>query len=81
MVPGAGVAYATLNNKHGPFSNVNARRAVWAALDRDAMVTAFGGPLVGQVGTHFIYPGSEGYEQAGGAAGPGSISTAIPPAT
>lgn len=70
VVPGGGVAYATLNNKHGPFSNVNARRAVWAALDRDAMVTAFGGPLVGQVGTHFIYPGSEGYAEAGGAAGP-----------
>ena len=35
------------------------------------MVAAFGGPVVGQLGTHFIYPGSEGYEQAGGAAGPG----------
>jgi peptide/nickel transport system substrate-binding protein len=69
-VPGAGVVYATLNNKQGPFSNVNARRALWAALDRKAMVTAFGGPVVGQLGTHFIYPGSEGYEQAGGAAGP-----------
>lgn len=68
--PGAGVAYVTLNNHQGPFSNVNARRAVWAALDRDAMVTAHGGPVVAQVGTHFIYPGSEGYEQAGGAAGP-----------
>jgi len=68
--PGSGVAYVTLNNHQGPFSNVNARRAVWAALDRDAMVTAFGGPVVGQVGTHFIYPGSDGYEQAGGAAGP-----------
>ena len=68
--PGTGVAYVTLNNHQGPFSNVNARRAVWAALDRNAMVTAHGGPVVAQVGTHFIYPGSEGYEQAGGAAGP-----------
>jgi peptide/nickel transport system substrate-binding protein len=70
-VPGAGVAYVALNNHEGPFSNVNARRAVWAALDREAMVNAFGGPVVGRLGTHFIYPGSEGYEQAGGAAGPG----------
>ena len=68
--PGTGVVYVTLNNHQGPFSNVNARRAVWAALDRNAMVTAHGGPVVGQVGTHFIYPGSEGYEQAGGVAGP-----------
>ncbi|HUA44159.1 MAG TPA: ABC transporter substrate-binding protein [Solirubrobacteraceae bacterium] len=70
VVPGAGIAYVTLNNHAGPFSNVNARRAVWAALNRDAMVNAYGGPVVGQVATHFIYPGSEGYEQAGGAAGP-----------
>lgn len=70
VVRGAGVAYITLNNKQGPFSNVDARRAVWASLDREAMVRAFGGSLVGQVGTHFIYPGSEGYEQAGGDAGP-----------
>jgi len=70
VVSGAGVAYVTLNNKHGPFSNVDARRAVWASLDREAMVRAFGGALLGQVGTHFIYPGSEGYEQAGGASGP-----------
>ena len=70
-----------LNNHEGPFSNVNARRAVWAALDREAMVAAFGGPVVGQLGTHSIYPGSEGYEQAGGAADQDSISTAIRPAT
>jgi peptide/nickel transport system substrate-binding protein len=68
--PGAGIAYVTLNNHEGPFSNVDARRALWAALNREAMVNAFGGPVVGQVGTHFIYPGSEGYELAGGAAGP-----------
>jgi peptide/nickel transport system substrate-binding protein len=69
-VPGTGVDYIVLNNKKGPFSNVNVRRALWAALNREAMVRANGGPVVGQLGTHFIYPGSEGYEQAGGDAGP-----------
>lgn len=70
VVPGAGVSFITLNNKQGPFSDVDARRALWASLDREAMVRASGGSSVGQLGTHFIYPGSEGYEQAGGAAGP-----------
>jgi peptide/nickel transport system substrate-binding protein len=70
VVPGAGIAFVTLNNHAGPFSDVNARRAVWVALNREAMVNAYGGPVVGQLGTHFIYPGSDGYEQAGGAAGP-----------
>jgi peptide/nickel transport system substrate-binding protein len=70
FTPGAGTYYASLNNAHGPFTNVNLRKAVWAALDRDAIVKIFGGPLVAQPMTHFLYPGVAGYEQAGGAAGP-----------
>ena len=67
---GAGDNYVALNNKTGPFSNVNVRKALWAALDRTAMLKVQGGEVVGQVGTHFIYPGSAGYAQAGGDAGP-----------
>jgi peptide/nickel transport system substrate-binding protein len=70
FTPGAGDHYMSLDNAHGPFKNVNVRRAVWAAMDRDAIVKARGGPLVAQPMTHFLYPGSGGYEQAGGAAGP-----------
>jgi peptide/nickel transport system substrate-binding protein len=70
FTPGAGTYYASLNNAHGPFTNINLRKAVWAALDRDAIVKVFGGPLVAQPMTHFLYPGVAGYEQAGGAAGP-----------
>jgi peptide/nickel transport system substrate-binding protein len=69
-VPGAGTYYVAVNNKQGPFSNVNARKALWAALDRTAMIQANGGPVAGQLATHFIYPGTMGYEQAGGDAGP-----------
>jgi peptide/nickel transport system substrate-binding protein len=69
-VPGAGEFYVTLNNSHGPFANINARKAVWAALDREAMVKASGGEIVGAPGTHFIYPGSLGFEQSGGDHGP-----------
>ena len=69
-VPGAGDHYLALNNKQGPFSNVNVRKAVWAALDRAAMIKADGGEVVAQVGTHFVYPTSLGYQQAGGDHGP-----------
>ncbi len=67
---GSGDHYLALNNSKGPFTNVNLRRAVWAAIDRGAIVKARGGPLVAAPMTHFIYPGVNGYDQAGGAAGP-----------
>jgi peptide/nickel transport system substrate-binding protein len=69
-VPGSGDHYIALNNSHGVFKNVNLRRAVYAAVDRTAMVKADGGTIVGQPGTHFITPGSDGFQQAGGYAGP-----------
>jgi peptide/nickel transport system substrate-binding protein len=69
-VPGAAVYYVALNNRRGPFSNVDVRKAVWAALDRDAMLKANGGAVAAALGTHFIYPGTEGYDAAGGDAGP-----------
>jgi peptide/nickel transport system substrate-binding protein len=60
----------SLNNKQGPFANLNLRRAVWAAMDREALVKASGGAVTGQVATHFIYPGTLGFTKAGGYAGP-----------
>jgi peptide/nickel transport system substrate-binding protein len=70
FTPGSGDHYLSMDNQAGVFKNVNIRRAMWAALDRMAIVKARGGLLVGSPGTHFIYPGSLGYEQSGGAAGP-----------
>jgi peptide/nickel transport system substrate-binding protein len=70
FTPGAGDHYASLNNHHGPFTNVNLRRAVWAAVDRAAIVKALGGSLVAAPMTHFIYPGVSGYQASGAAAGP-----------
>jgi peptide/nickel transport system substrate-binding protein len=70
FTPGSGDHYLTLDTQHGVFKNVNIRRAMWAALDRMAIVKARGGLLVATPGTHFIYPGVNGYDQAGGAAGP-----------
>ncbi len=67
---GAGDHYVAMNNRYGPFSNVNVRRALWAALDRAQMDKLDGGALVAQLGTHFIYPTSAGYDLAGGDKGP-----------
>jgi peptide/nickel transport system substrate-binding protein len=68
--PGAGSHYIGVNNKVGPFSNINLRRAFWAALNRTALDKARGGATVTDVMTHFIYPTINGFEQAGGLAGP-----------
>ncbi len=70
FTPGSGDHYVAVDNVHGPFANVDARKAFWAALDREAIVKARGGPLVAEPMTHFIYPGNAGYTEAGGAAGP-----------
>jgi peptide/nickel transport system substrate-binding protein len=68
--PGAGDHYIAVDNKQGPFANVNLRKALWAALNRTAMNKARGGELVTNVMTHFIYPEIPGFEQAGGLKGP-----------
>jgi peptide/nickel transport system substrate-binding protein len=68
--PGAGEAYVGVDNKQGPFSNLNVRKAFWAALDRLAMNKARGGELVANTMTHFIYPEIPGFQEAGGLAGP-----------
>jgi peptide/nickel transport system substrate-binding protein len=68
--PGAGEHWMSMNNKVGPFTNVNLRKAVYAALDRKAILRARGGELFGTAATHWIYPGIPGFEQAGGVTGP-----------
>jgi peptide/nickel transport system substrate-binding protein len=67
--PGGGTRYIAVNNKQGPFANLDLRKAFWAALDRVAMNKAAGGSLVADVGTHFLYPEIPGFEDAGGLAG------------
>ncbi|HEX6458870.1 MAG TPA: ABC transporter substrate-binding protein [Thermoleophilaceae bacterium] len=61
--------YATLNTQTPPFNNVNLRRAVVAAADRQAYLLARGGKLVGQVATHFLGPTDAAFNAAGGANG------------
>jgi peptide/nickel transport system substrate-binding protein len=63
--------YIALNNRVKPFDDPNVRKAIAAVMDRDAMRKAFGGPLVGDIPTHWIPPGQPGFDEAGGDKGPG----------
>jgi peptide/nickel transport system substrate-binding protein len=63
--PGAGSRYVALNTAIAPFDDANLRKAVAAALDRSQMRLVRGGATIGDVATHFIYPGVLGFEQAG----------------
>jgi peptide/nickel transport system substrate-binding protein len=63
--------YIALNTTVKPFDNVNVRKAITAAFDRTALRQAFGGPLVGDIPTHWIPPGQPGFAEAGGNDGPG----------
>jgi peptide/nickel transport system substrate-binding protein len=66
-----GNRYIAMNTKVAPFNNVNLRKAVVAATDRVALQLTRGGPIAGDIATHFIAPGAPGFEAAGGAKGPG----------
>jgi peptide/nickel transport system substrate-binding protein len=67
---GAGDRYVALNNSDGPFKNVDLRKAVWAAMNKEALNKLRGGKLVADNMTHFLWNGIAGFEEAGGYPGP-----------
>ncbi len=69
--PSQGNRYMSLNTKIKPFDNVNVRRAVSAAIDRDTLRLTRGGETLGPTATHFLPPEIPGFEEAGGLEGPG----------
>jgi peptide/nickel transport system substrate-binding protein len=76
--PGAGTRYAALNTAIPPFDDANVRKAVAAALDREQMRRVRGGAVIGDIGSHFLYPGVQGFEEAGGLEGTGADFLAHP---
>jgi peptide/nickel transport system substrate-binding protein len=68
--PGSGDRYVAINNSDGPFRNVNLRRALWAATNREALDKLRGGKLIADLMTHYLWSGVPGFEEAGGLAGP-----------
>jgi peptide/nickel transport system substrate-binding protein len=71
LAPSGGNRYVALNTQLPPFDDIDVRKAVLAAADREAMRLARGGELVGPIATHFIPPGVPGFEEAGGLEGAG----------
>ena len=63
--------YIAVRTDRPPFDNADVRKALTAAFDRNALRQAFGGPITGDIPTHWIPPGQPGFEEAGGAEGPG----------
>jgi peptide/nickel transport system substrate-binding protein len=78
FAPGAGTRYAALNTAIPPFDDANVRKAVAAALDREQMRRVRGGEVIGDVASHFLYPGVPGFEEAGGMEGTGDDFLAEP---
>jgi peptide/nickel transport system substrate-binding protein len=70
-LPGGGFRWFPLNSTIKPLDDINVRKAIIAAFDREAAIKARGGSFVGKPGTHFIPPGIPGFEEAGGEKGPG----------
>jgi len=71
FAPGGGSRYAALNTAIPPFNDANVRKAVAAALDREQMRRVRGGVVIGDIASHFLYPGVQGFEEAGGEQGTG----------
>lgn len=71
LSPGAGNRYVTINTALEPFDDEDVRKAVSAALDREQMRQVRGGEAVGDIASHFLYPGVLGFEEAGGHEGTG----------
>jgi peptide/nickel transport system substrate-binding protein len=78
LVESGGGRWAAMNTKAEPFDDPNVRKAVVAAFDRQGALLALGGKAVGEVATHFLPPGTPGFEQAGGAKGTGADFLASP---
>ena len=78
LVDSGGGRWAALNTTVAPFDDVNVRKAVVAAFNRQSVMYALGGKTVGTVASHFLPPGMPGFDQAGGAKGTGVDFLASP---
>ncbi len=70
QVPSGGYRWLPLNTTIKPLDNINVRKAILAAFDREAVRRVRGGRFIGDIATHFLPPGIPGFEEAGGIKGP-----------
>ena len=65
-MPSGGTRYIALNTTIKPFDNINVRKAIIAASNRNALRQTRGGAVLGDVATGWIPPGIPGFDEAGG---------------
>jgi peptide/nickel transport system substrate-binding protein len=66
FVPSGGTRYISFNTTVKPFDNVNVRKAVIAAANREALRQTRGGEVLGDIANGWLPPGIPGFEEAGG---------------
>ena len=66
FVPVGGTHYISLNTSVKPFDNLDVRKAIVAAANRNALRLTAGGEAVGDVAGGWIPPGIPGFDEAGG---------------
>jgi len=66
FAPAGGVLYIALNTTVKPFDNINVRKAIIAASDREALRLTTGGKVSGGIATGWLPPNLPGYKEAGG---------------
>jgi peptide/nickel transport system substrate-binding protein len=66
FVPGGGTHYISFNTTVKPFDNINIRKALIAASDRNALRLTAGGKIIGDIANGWIPPGIPGFDEAGG---------------
>jgi peptide/nickel transport system substrate-binding protein len=71
LAPGNGGRWVSMNTTVKPFDDINVRKAVSAGMDREALRLTRGGPTIGDIATHYLPPGTAGFEEAGGMEGTG----------
>jgi peptide/nickel transport system substrate-binding protein len=66
FAPSGGVLYIAFNTTEKPFDNINIRKAIIAASDREALRLTQGGAVSGGLASGWLPPGLPGYAEAGG---------------
>jgi peptide/nickel transport system substrate-binding protein len=67
LVPAGATHYISFNTTVKPFDNINIRKAIIAASDRNALRLTRGGKILGDIANGYLPPGIPGYDEAGGA--------------
>jgi peptide/nickel transport system substrate-binding protein len=78
LIPSGGYRMIAMNSSMKPFDNLNVRKAVLAAADRQALLLTRGGTLIGDLATHFLPTDFPGFKEAGGLKGTGADFLANP---